>query len=183
MKDKVHVEMHKGLDIINHGYRIRMEIWEQEILFSWRWWFGVGITLFAWILWLFIHKRDSSDRLLYSGMFVACISIALDAIGMQLKAWHYLYPVVPVIPSYLPYDLAIMPVTVMIIIQVKPYIKPIYKAIFFALLAAFVGEPFFKWIKIYDPINWKYIYSIPFYLIIYLIADMLSRRTHFNKIT
>jgi hypothetical protein len=180
--NRVHHDMHKGLDLISKGYKIRQQIWAEEILFTWRWWFGVGLVLFFWTLWFLIRKRDSTDRLLYAGFFVMVVSVSLDAIGMQFKAWHYLYPIAPVIPSYLPFDLALMPVVIMILIQVKPRVKPIYKGLIFSLLTSFVGEPIFVFLDIYDPLYWKYYYSFPFYLLIYLTADSLSKRKHFSQV-
>ena len=110
------------------------------------------------------------------------ISLTLDSLGMQVKMWHYLYPIVPYIPAYLPYDMTLMPVSIMFLLQFKPDINPIYKGVAFGFLAAFVGEPFFKWLDIYDPLKWKYIYSFPFYILIYLGADWISKRTHFEKL-
>lgn len=180
--NKVHYDMHKGLDLINQGYLIRSQVWREEIVFSWRWWFGVALTLVSWGIWIIFRKRTSSDRLMFSGLFVMVVSVSLDAIGMQLNAWHYLYPIFPVIPSYFPYDFALMPVSVMLLIQFKPRIKPIYKGVIFAILTSLVGEPVFIFLGIYDPIHWKLYYSTPAYFVIYLIADHLSKRKNFSFI-
>ncbi|WP_026575213.1 CBO0543 family protein [Bacillus sp. UNC438CL73TsuS30] len=182
MKNNVYDEMNKGLELIHQGFKIRNDIWLEEILFSWRWWLGIGLVILCWGSWWILRKKISSNRLLFAGFFIMVISLSLDAIGMQLKAWNYLYPIIPLIPAYLPYDLALMPVSVMFLIQVKPMMRPVYKAILFAVLTSFVGEPFFKWLGIYEPLTWRYIYSVPFYFIIYLIAHWLSNRCNFEKL-
>lgn len=182
MKNKVYDEMNKGLELIHQGYQIKYDIWQDQVLFTWRWWLGCGLVILCWVGWSFFRKKRSSDRLFYAGLFVMTISVSLDAIGMQLKAWNYIYPLIPLIPAYLPYDLALMPVSVMLLIQVKPKINPFYKAILFAALTSFAGEPIFKWLEIYEPLTWRYIYSVPFYFVIYLIANWLSKRSNFEKI-
>ncbi|WP_217269790.1 CBO0543 family protein [Neobacillus endophyticus] len=175
--------MYKGLNLINQGYETRFKIWQEEVLFSWRWWFGMCLSILSWIIWFLIRRGNSSDRLFYSGLFIMFVSVSFDAIGMQLKAWHYIYPMFPVLPAYLPFDLCIMPVSIMILIQVKPQIKPTYKGVIFAFFASFVGEPFFHLLDIYDPIYWKHYYSFPIYFVIYLVADKLTKRNDFTLLS
>lgn len=181
--DRLHYEMYKGINLINQGYEARLKIWQEEVLFSWRWWFGMGLSVLSWIIWFLIRRRNSSDRLFYSGLFVMLVSVSFDAIGMQLKAWHYIYPIFPVIPAYLPFDLCLMPVSIMILIQVKPKIKPVYKAVLLAFFASFVAEPFFRLMDIYEPFFWKNYYSFPIYFVIYLVADKLTKRDNFTPLS
>jgi hypothetical protein len=84
------------------------------------------------------------------------ISLALDAIGVQLGLWSYRYEVLPFIPAYIPYDLALMPVIIMSLIQFKPLYSSLKKAIIFGLLTAFVGEPIIVMFDIYKPQNWNF---------------------------
>lgn len=106
----------------------------------------------------------------------------LDNIGVQLSAWNYLKPVTPVIPSYIPFDFALMPVVVMFLIQYFYNRNPWIIGLIFGVLTAFVGEPIFKLLNIYNPTNWKFIYSIPFYTLIYFLAHKLAARDKFNKL-
>lgn len=159
-----------------------IELWQHEVLFSWRWWLGVTITIITWVLWFKFHKKESRYRLLSAGFFVMTISVAFDAIGVQIGLWSYRYEVFPLIPAYLPYDLALMPVIIMGLIQYKPNFSPIMKSVTFGLLAAFIGEPLIVVTDIYKPLNWKFFYSIPIYILIYLIAYWLTRREHFEKL-
>ncbi|NKE05804.1 MULTISPECIES: CBO0543 family protein [Mesobacillus] len=159
-----------------------IELWQQEVIFSWRWWFGVIVTIITWFLWIKFHKKESRYRLLTAGFFVMTISVALDAIGVQMGLWSYRYEVFPFIPAYLPYDLALMPVIIMSLIQYKPHFSPIKKAVIFGLLTAFIGEPLIVVTDIYKPINWKFYYSIPIYIVIYLVAYWLTKRENFEKL-
>jgi hypothetical protein len=56
------------------------------------------------------------------------------------------------------------------------------KAIIFSVASSFIAEPIFVAIGLYNPKQWKYIYSFPVVIIIYLIADWLSKRKDFEKI-
>ncbi|WP_338473025.1 CBO0543 family protein [Niallia sp. XMNu-256] len=95
---------------------------------------------------------------------------------------HYNYDVLPFIPSYLLWDFSLLPVITMFLIQMKPHSIPYIKALIFAGGSAFVGEPTFKWLKTYDPENWKYIYSFPILYIIYFIAHSISNKNGFDKL-
>ncbi|MFV2049650.1 CBO0543 family protein [Metabacillus sp. YM-086] len=157
-------------------------LWQHEVVFSWRWWLGVILTILTWLIWIKYHKKNSRYRLLTAGLFVMLISVALDAIGVQLGLWSYRYEVLPFIPAYVPYDLALMPVVVMFLIQYKPHYSPVRKAIIFGLLTAFIGEPTVVFTDIYKPLKWQYIYSVPIYFAIFLIANWLTTRDSFEEI-
>lgn len=174
--------MHKTFLEYHQAYDHRMNAWKQEVLFTWQWWFGVLITIIVWVLWLFFRNRDSSDRLLYAGLFVCLASLTLDNTGIQLSLWTYLKPFTPVIPAYIPFDFALMPVTIMFIIQYFSKRNPWIVGFIFGLISALIGEPIFKLMGIYDPVNWKSWYSIPLYTVIYVISHKLTLRDKFKQL-
>ncbi|UGB28786.1 CBO0543 family protein [Metabacillus sp. B2-18] len=131
----------------------KVDIWIEYVIFSPLWWFGVGLSIIPWIIWYFFHKKESRDRLLYSGFIVMVIAIVLDVLGDQLALWHYRFNVIPVLPTYIPWDLTLMPITIMVLLQIKPNTRPIIKAILFALITSYIAEPFFQWLKLYQPTN------------------------------
>jgi hypothetical protein len=159
-----------------------IDLWQHEVVLSWRWWIGVCITLLTWFFWIKYHKKESRYRLLLAGFFVTTVSISLDALGVQLGLWSYRYEVLPTIPAYLPYDIALLPVVIMSLIQFKPYYSPIKKAFIFGFLTAFIGEPLIVLIDIYKTENWRFFYSVPIYIIIYLIAHWLTSRKEFKEL-
>ncbi|WP_374104122.1 CBO0543 family protein [Bacillus sp. ISL-18] len=63
------------------------------------------------------RKRNSSDCILYAGLFVGVISITIDTIGVQTSLWDYKRPVTPVSPSLIPFDLSLLPICVMFLIK------------------------------------------------------------------
>ena len=161
----------------------KIQIWTNYVLFSGLWWMGICLSIIPWIIWFVIRKRDSTDRLLYTAFYIMAIAVISDILGDQLGLWHYRYHVIPVLPTYFPWDITLMPLTVIILLQVKPHVNPWFKAIFFALLASYVGEPIFDWLGVYEPINWRYSYSVPIQIIIYMSAHYLSRRNHFAQLS
>jgi hypothetical protein len=171
--------------LANAGNEITNQIialWFNEVLFTWRWWVGVMITIFTWLFWIKYHKKESKYRLLTAGFFVMTVSVSLDAIGVQIGLWTYRYEVIPLAPAYIPYDLALMPVVIMFLIQYKPQYSPFKKSIIFGILTALIGEPLIVFLDIYKPENWRSLYSIPIYTVIFLIAHWLTTRKKFDTL-
>lgn len=157
-------------------------LWKAEMLFKWRWWLLVILTITPWLLWIKFKRKESTYRLLLVGVIIMLITSYLDFIGVILGAWHYNWKVVPIIPGYIPWDFSLFPVFIMFLLQYKAKISPFIKALIFSSLSTFVFEPFFRYLKIYCADNWKSIYSFPIYIIIYLFADFLVKRDEFEKI-
>ncbi|PLT29995.1 CBO0543 family protein [Peribacillus deserti] len=183
MKDNKQVRrlIDENYDQIHKLIQEKIEIWFDYVVFSSLWWLGVALSVIPWILWFIFRNKNSTDRILYSGFFVIIISIALDIVGDQFSLWHYRFNVIPIVPTYFPWDITLMPVTVMFILQIKPDTNPFIKAIVFAVFSAYIAEPFFHWLGIYVTLSWKYTYSVPIQFVIYLVAHYLSRRSHFSK--
>lgn len=151
------------------------DVWVKEVLFTWRWWVGLALGVLPWLWWWFVfRKKDSTGRLLYAGYFVMAISVSLDVIGDQIGLWAYRFEVTPFIPAFVPWNSTLMPIVVMSLIQAKPHENPIYKAIFFSVTTAIIGEELAVQLGFYKMINWKHAYSIPFYFAIYIAASKLA---------
>lgn len=172
---------------LNHSKHVELnreliEIWQSEVLFTWRWWIGVLLTVITWLFWIKIRKRFSTQRLLTAGYFVMVISLTLDVLGVQIGLWSYRYEVIPYIPAFVPWDLALMPIVIMTLIQFFPAIRPMVKALLFGLLTSFVGEPVVVWLDMYKPISWKPLYSLPIYMLIYFVAHRMAIARSFEPI-
>ncbi|WP_052522566.1 MULTISPECIES: CBO0543 family protein [Caldibacillus] len=103
-------------------------------------------------------------------------------IGSALGLWYYTGKLTPSIPAWFPYNLCLLPVSVMFLIQAKPHIASWKKGVFYGLLTAFVGEPFFVWTGYYVMTGWEYIYSVPIYAIIFIFCDWLTKRDSFERV-
>ena len=80
------------------------DIWFTQILFSWRWWLLLGLSIIPWIIWIKIRNKNNTARLLFVALVAAIISNALDTIGITYDLWHYDWKVLPIIPLYVPWD-------------------------------------------------------------------------------
>jgi hypothetical protein len=161
----------------------KANIWFKYVLFSRLWWMGVVLSIIPWVIWCVYRKKQSTDRLLYVGFFVITISLMLDVVGDQLGFWHYRFHVIPVLPTYFPWDVSLMPVSVMLLIQVKPSANPWVKAVLFALVASYLAEPLFQWLSVYQPTNWRFSYSVPIQIAIYMAANYISRKSKFSELS
>ncbi len=153
-----------------------MQTWLTKVLFSWHWWLDVALVVLPWALWLIVRRRDLQRRLLFAGLVTALLATYLDIIGMSQGWWTYYTWVVPLMPEYLPWDLAVMPVTAMLFYQYKPNWNPWIKAVIFGVFGAFVSEPIFEWIGIYRRIAWEYWYSLPIYIAVYMLGYAVFMR-------
>lgn len=160
----------------------KVHMWQEHVVWGPLWWMGVFLTVAPWLLWAVYHNKRSTDLLLYVGCFIALVSLCLDILGDQLGLWHYRFNVIPVLPTYFPWDLTLMPVSVLVFLEYKPKASPFIKALAFALMASYLAEPFFTWLKVYNPVHWRFSYSIPIQFLLYLAAHALSRRSRFAGI-
>ena len=158
------------------------QVWKEEVVFSWEWWFEAVLFLIPWVCWIRFRKKESTSRLLYAGFIVLIISSWLDFIGTTLGLWYYPVNIIPTAPAYLLWDFTLLPILAMLCLQIYPHVHPLYKACLYGGFNAFIGEPIFNWMGFYDPTKWKYIYSFPIFIVIYLIAYYGSNRESFNKL-
>jgi hypothetical protein len=150
-------------------------IWLTNIVFSWRWWLAVALSIVPWILWIKIKSKNNTGRLLFVGLIAALTSNVLDAIGASYNLWHYDWKVIPFTPIYFPWDFTLFPVSIMLLLQFKPDMNKYIKTVVFSFMCSFVFEPFFSWIRMYHMINWEYWYSFIIYTPLYLFYDYLYK--------
>lgn len=84
-------------------------------------------------------------------------------------------------PGYFPWDLTLLPISMMVFIEVKPKLRPIYKGIIYSSLNSFIGEPIGVFIKLYEPLHWKNYYSFPIYILLFLITNTVAKSKLFNS--
>jgi len=156
--------------------------WKSNILFTWRWWIAVSFIILPWAIWLFVRKKESTDRLLYVAFFVMVLSSALDNIGMTINLWNYPVSVFPLLPEFITFDVCALPVATMICIQYFPNVSPYIKAVVYALTSSFIFEPLNVWLGLYEKVHWEYYYSFPIMILIYLMANYLASSNKFDKL-
>jgi len=166
--DKGHIlgEVYK---VVANNNRNLHNLWINHIVFTWRWWLGVFLTFIPWFIWIKVRNKKETIRLLFTGLVVAITTNVLDLAGICYGLWYYDYKVTPMTVIYVPWDFALFPVAIMLLIQFKPKVSPLIKAIGFGLICGFVFEPLFAWMDVYVYTNWKHWYSFVIYTLLYLI--------------
>ncbi|SMQ77775.1 hypothetical protein SAMN05444673_3063 [Bacillus sp. OV166] len=176
---RVTEEFYKKLSDAHYEF---LDYWLNHILFHWDFFLSLFLTFLPWVLWLIFRKKESTSRLLFVGFFVLMITSWLDFLGSMYGFWLYSGKAVPTMPCYIPWDTSILPVFAMFLIQYKPNTSPVLKALIFAGVSAFIGEPLFLWLGFYVLIKWSLFYSFPIYCLIYLVCHKLSRVNKFAEI-
>jgi len=157
------------------------DIWLTHIVFSWRWWLLVGLSIIPWIIWFKIRNKNDTVRLLFVALVIGMVSNELDSTGIALNLWHYDWKIFPTMPMYLPWDLTLLPVSIMLLLQFKPKISKYIKAITYSFICAFIFEPLAESIGLYHIINWHYWYSFIIYIVLYLCFNHLYESKLFRR--
>ena len=97
--------------------------------------------------------------------------------------WGYNSLLFPLIPTFAPWDFSLFPVAVMLFIQFFPKkVNVFIKAAIYSALSSFGIEPFFAFIKMYNPKHWSYFYSFIIVYFIYLICDFITTRKQYEVV-
>lgn len=158
------------------------DIWFEYVFLSWQWWLCIILSIIPWVLWWKYRKKESTNRLLLGAFFIMFISTVLDSYGTELGFWDYRYEPVPFLPSFVPWDLSLLPITFLVLVQVKPNTTPIIKAILYSFFCSFIGEPFFEYLGFYQSLKWNHLYSFPIHFFIFLIGYYLVTGRNFEGI-
>jgi len=167
--DRIFEEYEKIHNDIEH-------VWQEHMVFSWHWWLDVALAVLPWVLWLIVRDRKKQHSLMYAGFFTMLAATLLCMVGVSQAAWNYNTWLLPYFPEYLPWDLTVMPVTAMLFYQYFPKINPWIKGAVFGAVAAYIVEPIFIWLGMYEPSGWEHHYSLPIYFAIYMIGYWLYSR-------
>ncbi|MFZ3579697.1 CBO0543 family protein [Virgibacillus sp. DJP39] len=144
---------------------MRFENFIHQDLLSPQWWLLLGLFVLPWILWWFLVDKSRIKQIWLFGLLLSILITILDDIGVQMSLWSYPYQLVNFIPRLNPIDISVLPVLHMLIYQYFTKWKTFVIAnIITALLYAYIAEPIFVKINIYQLTNWKYSYSVPIYI-------------------
>lgn len=176
-------KLEEAYGLIKQANSEMIKLWLDNTLFTWRWWLGLAMFTIPWVLWLIFRKKESTYRLLFSGIIALLISSWLDIVGILFGLWSYHADLVPFSPAFIPWDFTLIPVITMFFLQYKPEINPFLKSIVYTIIGSFAFQPLMQWLGFYNPKHWKHYYSLPILMLIYLAAHWFSRRPHFEKLT
>ncbi|MFN7253461.1 MAG: CBO0543 family protein [Anaerobacillus sp.] len=166
---------------------MKLEYWISHNLFTFQWWLLLFVLIIPWIIWWkFVDKRKIGQILLF-GTLLMVLVIVLDDIGVELHLWSYPYQLINIMPRLIPVDQGILVVAHMFLYQYYPTWKKFIVAnTVMAIIFTFIFEPLTVWLGIYKLESWRYIYSLPIYilkavLIKWLVDEIiLKRRVNFK---
>lgn len=141
------------------------------------WWMGIAcIIILPFIWWKMVDKKRLLELCLF-GLIMSFGAAILDVIGSQMVLWQYHINILLPVSMLLPVNFVIVPAINIIVYQKCPqWGRYITVCMIIAAFLAFGLEPFAVWIGQYKLISWRYIYSFPIYLVINIIAKILTER-------
>lgn len=143
------------------------DYWIHHDLWSFNWWLLLAIALLPWVLWAKVSKIKQQPEILVYGLFVAIVSLCLDVIGSDLVLWGYYNSIIPTTTPLLPLDISGIPVSYMFLYEYfKTWRTFCIAQFFWAAGSAFLIEPFFIYIKVYEMYQWRHLYSFTAYFLL-----------------
>lgn len=174
--------------ILNHYDKLaalRKVHYFQDVLWSYQWWILVLTIAVVWAVWLIFVDRKRLRNILLVGLFAIGFALVLDDMGLSMALWNYPYKIVFFTTRLSPVDMVILPVAFMFLYQYcRKWVRYLICCILFALFAAYIAEPLFVKLNMYNLIRWKFTYSAPIYVAIGIVikgavdfVEWLERKT------
>ncbi|MCB2296061.1 hypothetical protein LGK95_21665 [Clostridium algoriphilum] len=170
-----HKIIEEAYKMIVKGNNEIVKVWFTHVVFSWRWWIGITLTILPWFIWIKVRDKKDTVRLLFVGLIVMLITVFMDNIGINYGLWYYEFKILPISNSFFPWNYTLFPISIMLILQNKPQINAYIKAISFSFVCSFIAEPFFEWLNIYHMIKWENWYSFIIYISLYLFFNYVYK--------
>ncbi|QGH35101.1 hypothetical protein GI584_14070 [Gracilibacillus salitolerans] len=173
-------------DVHQQLYDMRLEYWISHDLFSFQWWLLLLVLFIPWIIWWRFVDKKRIEQILLFGTLLTILVMTLDDFGVEKHLWSYPVQLLHVIPRLIPIDQGIIIVVHMFLYQYFPnWQKFIISNIVIAIIFTFVFEPLTVWLGIYKLESWRYIYSLPIYivkavLIKWLVDEIILKRKGFR---
>ena len=145
---------------------MKTEYWFHHDLFSFQWWLLLLILFVPWLIWWrFVDKNRISQILLF-GTLLMVLVMMLDDLGVESHLWSYPYQLVNILPRLIAVDHGIIIIFHMFLYQYfTKWKKFIIANTVMAITFTFIFEPITVWLGIYKLENWRYIYSLPIYIL------------------
>lgn len=155
------------------------DFWRHHALFTWQWWMLVVLAILSWAIWWKTVDKSRLNEIVLFGAIILIITIVLDGLGTELMIWNYPIQVTPTYGRFLPVDFAALPITYMWGYQYFRSWRSFFVAVLImAVMFAFLLEPVMAWIGVYDPMNWRHIYSLPVYVLLPMSGRWLTQRVN-----
>ena len=171
----------KVIDLQEQNAHMLKSYFFEHVFFTPQWWILLLISISLWVTWLFLVDKSRLQSLLMIGLLISIQAIVYDDVGISMAAWNYPYPLSYFTSRLDVVDIAILPVSYMLLYQYFPKWKTyLIATVAFCLFASFIAEPLFVHFNLYDIFHWKYWYSAPIYMVMGIvvkgIVDWLDKR-------
>ncbi|HWR56117.1 MAG TPA: CBO0543 family protein [Negativicutes bacterium] len=143
---------------------LRIDLWLQEDVFHFRWWFLLGLFFLSASVWCKVVDKSRLPKMVLFLVLTTIITLILDEFGEELTLWDYPTDILPVFPPLTAVDLASLPIIYSLIYQYFGTWKSFsLAAIIMAAVFSFILEPVLVWGGFYQLLKWKYYYGFPIY--------------------
>lgn len=162
------------IDAQNHCIQLQNQHWLKYEIFTFQFWLLIAMLILPWFVWWKLVDKKRFFEMLIFLLLVETIVTFLDEVGCQLNLWEYRYDIEPLFPRLIPMNFTMLPLCYMFIYQYFTKWKPyLIASTIIAALFAFVGEPIFIFLDIYQMLNWRHIYSFPIYILLAVIFKLV----------
>lgn len=167
-------------------YDMRAKYQISHSLFTVQWSLLLIVLFIPWLIWWRFVEKERITQILLFGTLLMILIIFMDDFGVETHLQSYPYQLVNIIPILIPVDLGIIIIARMFLYQCFPeWKKFIIAHVTMAIIFTFVFEPLTIWLGIYKLEKWRYIYSLPIYilkvvLIKWLVDKLTQIREHRN---
>lgn len=157
----------QSVEIQKHLSQIHIDEWLKGDVFHPRWWILLGLIILSVTVWyLLLDKARLKEIVLYT-LLSAILMLGVYEYGEELILWEYPTDVIPIFPPLSSINLFLLPLTYSLLYQYFRSKKSfMIAAILASVVLCLIVEPILAWGKLYQLINWHYLYSIPVYFII-----------------
>lgn len=164
-------------DIVNLQHTIwemKLTKWLHHDVFTWRWWTIAVVMIVSFVIWLRLVDKKRLASITMFGLILLVLIIILDIVGYEMDLWSYPVELLIMVPL-LEIDFGILPVIYVIVFQyIMDWKMFIVANIGVAAVFAFILEPVLIWAGFYEADNWKSLYSFPLYILLPLLAKLLT---------
>ncbi|MFE8701541.1 CBO0543 family protein [Cytobacillus sp. FJAT-54145] len=171
-------ELGKKIDkLSNQVTDLRMELWTKHVVFSWKWGLLVMICLASILVLIVLIKRESIlQTVAYLGV-IYVMNKNLDDVGTALDWYDYRIQLEPIIPTMLPANLFIFPISLSLLYQTFMRWKSfIIALVSFSLFSAYIALPILKYLEIYTTKTWNSHYSFISLIIMASLSKLIIDR-------
>ena len=153
--------------------QLSIEHWVKYEVFTWQWCIGIACVVIPLLLWWKLVDRRRILEIMAFGFLINILATFLDVTGSELVLWNYTIRILPQIPLLFPVDYILVPIIYMLIYQrYQAWKQFLLASTIVALALAFIAEPLAVYIKQYQLISWKLIYSFPIYVLVAILGKL-----------